>query len=58
MELIKKRYEIRLCSVPKVLIKLRWETIRTWCLIIFHLEDGLFNRFFTKRISQNFIFKV
>jgi hypothetical protein len=51
MELSKQSHEVLFDYIPACLVKLRWKTIRTGCLIVFHLEDSFPYFLLAKRLN-------
>ena len=55
MEFYKQLKQVSFNSFPKELEELRWKTIRTRCLVVFHLEHRLSNFLFAELITEKLI---
>jgi hypothetical protein len=50
MKIAEQLEKVRFNGTPECLIKLCWESIRSWCLVVLHLENWFLN--FILRIGK------
>ena len=56
MQLMEHLHQPPLDDVPKMLVELSWETIRAWCFVVLHVENGVSNLLFSERGREKIVF--